>query len=380
MQFIFHISFHFQMGGIEANEEMTNDQMEAMQGGELLRSEAAHYGQVRNTKKSSQRLKEMLLEHQLAIPLCLLIAQQRNCVVYRETDSQLAHLKLVGKLYDQCQDTLVQLGTFLSLNMSVDDYMRRLPPLGSLLQDYHIHADVAFFLARPMFAHTINSKFDELRRAEKNSKNLLPAQKTQKYLEVSSSLYSCDFAWFRANARASFSVVQAVRYVMAPICDAVRPLCPPRIWEDLSPQFFATFWSLTVYDLSVPSAAYEREVNRLRLAIAQLNENRELPPSKRKKEQDRCAALIDKMVDEERKQKEHTERVMARLTQERDGWFLCRSAKLAKTETITQFLQLCLFPRCVFTALDALFCARFVRVSHFPLSRFASECADTFFF
>ena len=85
MQLIFHISFHYQMGGIEANEEMTNDQMEAMQGGELLRSEAAHYGQVRNTKKSSQRLKEMLLEHQLAIPLCLLIAQQRNCVVYRET-------------------------------------------------------------------------------------------------------------------------------------------------------------------------------------------------------------------------------------------------------------------------------------------------------
>ncbi len=94
-------------------------------------------------------------------------------------------MQLVGKLYDQCQDTLVQLGTFLALNMSVDDYVRRLPQLGSLLSDYHINADVAFFLARPMFAHSINSKYDELRRAEKNSKNLLPAQKTQKYLEVS---------------------------------------------------------------------------------------------------------------------------------------------------------------------------------------------------
>jgi len=73
--------------------------------------------------------------------------------------------------------------------MSVDDYVRRLPQLGSLLSDYHIHADVAFFLARPMFAHSINSKYDELRRAEKNSKNLLPAQKTQKYLEVSRDFY-----------------------------------------------------------------------------------------------------------------------------------------------------------------------------------------------
>jgi THO complex subunit 2 len=104
---------------------------------------------------------------------------------------------LVGKLYDQCQDTLVQLGTFLALNMSVDDYVRRLPQLGSLLSDYHIHADVAFFLARPMFSHSINSKYDELRRAEKNSKNLLPAQKTQKYLEVSRLIFvSCHIYKF----------------------------------------------------------------------------------------------------------------------------------------------------------------------------------------
>lgn len=149
---------------------------------------------------------------------------------------------------------------------------------------------------------------------------------------------------------------------MSPICDAVRPLCPPRVWDDISPLFFATFWSLTVYDLSVPSAAYEREVFRLKQAIQQTNDNRELPASKRKKELDRCMALIEKLQEEEKKQKEHNDRVMARLTQEKDGWFLCRSAKLAKTETITQFLQLCLFPRCVFTATDALFCARFVQV------------------
>lgn len=79
--------------------------------------------------------------------------------------------------------------------------------------------------------------------------------------------------------------------VMSPICESVRPLCSARIWDDLSPQFFATFWSLTVNDLSVPTAAYEREVARLRLQITQLNENREMPASKRKKEQDRCLAL-----------------------------------------------------------------------------------------
>ena len=57
-----------------------------------------------------------MLEKELAVPLVLLMAQQGNCVVYQETEND--HLKLVGKLFDQCHDTLVQFGTFLASNMS----------------------------------------------------------------------------------------------------------------------------------------------------------------------------------------------------------------------------------------------------------------------
>lgn len=126
-------------------------------------------------------MKEALSEQDLAVALCLLMAQQKHCVVYCETDQ--SHLKLVGelfidrhfneylnnnntyndnktyfsgKLYDQCQDTLVQFGTFLGSTMTVDEYVERLPSIHSMLQDNHIHSDVAFFLARPMFAHAIN--------------------------------------------------------------------------------------------------------------------------------------------------------------------------------------------------------------------------------
>ena len=63
---------------------------------------------MRNTKKSSNRLKEALLEHELALPLCLLMAQMRNCIVFAPAtstaqpfDSDKRHLKLIGKLYDQ---------------------------------------------------------------------------------------------------------------------------------------------------------------------------------------------------------------------------------------------------------------------------------------
>ena len=55
--------------------------------------------QIKNTRKSSQRLKDALIDNKLAVPICLLMAQQRNCVVYQETED--SHLKLVGKLFDQ---------------------------------------------------------------------------------------------------------------------------------------------------------------------------------------------------------------------------------------------------------------------------------------
>lgn len=54
---------------------------------------------------------------------------------------------------------------------------------------------------------------------------------------------------------------------------------------------------------------------------------------------------MDKLQDERKKQQEHVDKILQRLQQQKDNWFLSRSAKSAKNETITQFLQLCLFPR-----------------------------------
>ena len=61
--------------------------------------QGGNFQQVRNMKKSSTRLKDTLLERDLALSLCLLMSQQRTSVVFREDDSR--HLKLVGRLYDQ---------------------------------------------------------------------------------------------------------------------------------------------------------------------------------------------------------------------------------------------------------------------------------------
>ncbi len=60
--------------------------------------QGAYYAQVRNTKKSCQRLREALTDAKLSQPLLLLMAQQRDCIVH--VDGEIRHLKLVGMLYD----------------------------------------------------------------------------------------------------------------------------------------------------------------------------------------------------------------------------------------------------------------------------------------
>lgn len=320
------------MAGIEASEELTTEQLEAMTGGELLRSEGGYFNQLRNVKKSSQRLKDALLEQDLAIPLCLLMAQQRQCILFHEQEN--SHIKLVGKLYDQCQDTLVQYGSFLANNLSMEDYVKRLPPVSALLSDYSVQADVAFYLSRPSLNHTINSKFEELRKQDKSMKNLTSAESIQKYIEIVDSIITPIVFSIRSN--------QLLK----------------KTWEDLNPQVYVTFWSLSMYDLVVPTGSYQREVNKLK-AILQAEENKDA--GKKKKERERCESLIAKLLEEEKLQQEHCHRVMARLKNEKDDWF---QSKAAKNETITQFLQLCLFPRCTFTPVDALYCAKFVNLIH----------------
>jgi len=248
-------------------------------------------------------------------------------------------LKLVGKLFDQCHDTLVQFGTFLASNLSQDDYTQKLPPIHQLLSEFHVNSDIAFFLARPMFNYLISTKYDELRRADKEWKKRTTAERQVKHAE-------------------------AAQLVMEPVTAAVMPIYPAKVWEDISPQFFTTFWSLTMYDLHVPEAMYEKEIAKLKEAPSKLVNNKELNSARRKKEADRLQSLMERLQEEERRHREHVERVMARLRQEKDAWFLSRSARSAKNETITQFLQFCLFPRCIFTSSDAIYAAKFVSVIH----------------
>ncbi len=58
-------------------------------------------------------------------------------------------------LFLQCHDTLVQFGGFLASNLSTEDYIKRVPSIDILCNQFHTPHDAAFFLSRPMYAHQI---------------------------------------------------------------------------------------------------------------------------------------------------------------------------------------------------------------------------------
>ncbi|KPJ16941.1 THO complex subunit 2 [Papilio machaon] len=282
------------MAGIEAAEEMTPDQLDAMAG--ECEDEVSSGGEPAGSQ-----------------------------------------LKVVGRLADQCQDALVQLGTFLASSHAPDEYAARLPPLQELLQDYHVDADVAFFLHRPVLAQKITAKTEALRK-ESDSKTESQELSIERYCSAS-------------------------KEILEPVIISITPLLPSRVWEDISPEFYVSFWSLSMYDLKVPEESYDREIERLKSAAATAAKDIS-QGAKGKKEQERFKTLIEKLQEERRRQREHTGRVSARLQRECAGWFPARAAKSAKNETVTRLMQLCLFPRCVFTAADALYCAQFVHTVH----------------
>jgi hypothetical protein len=94
----------WKMAGIEPLPSLSETQIAAMAGGPTLRIEAVA-SSARGARldpgdavlKGPQRLGKALLDSQLALPLLVQVAQQRQSAVYRIPD---AHLKSLASLYD----------------------------------------------------------------------------------------------------------------------------------------------------------------------------------------------------------------------------------------------------------------------------------------
>lgn len=139
--------------GFEPTASLTDEQLDALSSGECVRAEVLD--KINNYQKGRRqavtRLRDALLHTDLAESLAILLAQQKNCVVFVETKE--APVKLASQILDQCQETLLQYMAFVRANVRSDEYMKRIPTIVTLLTDYNVPAETAFYLARPNYSN-----------------------------------------------------------------------------------------------------------------------------------------------------------------------------------------------------------------------------------
>ena len=137
------------MSGIDAHASLTENGIDALTGGEVLKQEIFHTLAVRSSKKLSTRLKNALLNDDLIPSLFILMAQQKSCVIF--VDSENLPLKLTGQLLDQCRDTFVQFNSFLQFAFKPEECAAILPKADVLIRDYFLPIECSMYFWRQLF-------------------------------------------------------------------------------------------------------------------------------------------------------------------------------------------------------------------------------------
>ena len=92
---------------------------------------------------------------------------------------------------------------------------------------------------------------------------------------------------------------------------------PAREWEAMTSELYLTFWSLSLYDIKVPTKAYDTQIALLRAKYTSAQRDIE-DPDKRKKEMMRCLNTIDVLTSELAVQKSHCKQIFDELEAQRD--------------------------------------------------------------
>ncbi|CAH2033971.1 unnamed protein product [Thlaspi arvense] len=346
-----------QMANVQYTENLTEDQLDAMAGSETLRYHATSFGMTRNNKslvKSSNRLRESLLSSDepkmaLAIPLLLLIAQHRSLVV---VNADAPYIKMVTEQFDRCHGILLQYVDFLSSAVSpATAYAKLVPSLDELVHTYHLEPEVAFLVFRPVM---------RLFKCRPNGDVSWPLDSGES-MDADTDISESESSMI-LDLGGSEKPVKAIMW--SDVLDTVRTMLPSKSWNSLSPDLYATFWGLSLYDLHVPRNRYESEISKQHAALKTLEEvadNSSSAITKRKKEKERIQESLDRLTSELKKHEEHVASVRRRLSREKDKWLTSCPDTL---KINMEFLQRCIFPRCTFSMADSVYCAMFVLMLH----------------
>ncbi|KAG1756059.1 transcription factor/nuclear export subunit protein 2-domain-containing protein [Suillus lakei] len=393
----------WKMAGIEPLPSLSDAQIAAMAGGPALRIEAvasttrgARLDPGDAVLKGPQRLGKTMLETNLALPLLIQVAQQRQSCVFKAPD---AHLKSLASLFDTTHGVLLQYLDLLTSPavISPKDYATRiLPSLTDLGELYGIAPPICMQIIRPMLncydTAPLQSAAQEKERlaneeAEKRLKARLSAAKREPSTatpRVDSPTGVNGASTPRDTGDQKSSADWLTTATPAPsespwipdleaLFDDVKQIAKNSALDVIGPGFYLTFWQLSMYDLAPPAARYDEECAALRTLSRQedskyiaadrsADRTKRLSASSHRAKRDRYNAFVNTLAQEFKEQTASRVFTMKRLAREKHHWFAHtehRSSVLASA-----IIEHCIQPRCLLSPMDADFCAQFIKVMH----------------
>jgi hypothetical protein len=398
------------MGGSDTLTNVSPSQLEGLSGGKTLRGEVmGNSASIKSglatlsTRKSSVILREELLSSGAALPLLLFLAQLRNSLLF-DSETRNTHLKLIAHLFDTAQDLLIQFTEFLVAEAKSLEFIAQLmPSVEELIGEIGLAVPVVFQLTRPLVRAALQAS---LVNGNGNNNTSLSAPSAGPLDDLNNSDHDnnekVDFTSVPAYLRPWHPFSKEFRAKVVWLMNSTDPrnnssidnnetnereTVPPS--ELFSPDLFVLFWSLSLYDISVPVDRYQSENRRIKDRFTELDNKKDSSASAlnmnsseysrymKNKDNEMKSLMISmtSLQEELNQQKRHVEGMREILTKRQESFF---SFDFSEGEDLNgssgdnavvpspmdYFLQSLVFRRILMSPLDSVFCTKFARVLH----------------
>jgi THO complex subunit 2 len=327
--------------------------LEAHAGGETLRTEGGNFlsnitgGSGRAGRRSIAKLRDTLIADGHGRSLLMMLARMRaSCIfLYDEENAPIEGnqwLPAVVSTFDKTHEMLQLLVRFLRENTRividgtmVDDNSLatciQIPNLKTMSEEYGIDLETCYTILRATIKQPriINLEIDDT-NIEELENITQPIKDIERLKKCQSLLDQVVLPPMRDNTLDTGSI--------------------PR-------NLYNLFYSLELYDIFVPLTAYQTTYDRIKAA----NEK-----EVKRKEQVANETLLKKLNEEKDKQIKNNEAIITLIKRVRHVLLIApgETEPHADENTLWSFIEQCIYPRVLYSSVDALYCARFIELLH----------------
>ncbi|KAH6659529.1 transcription factor/nuclear export subunit protein 2-domain-containing protein [Truncatella angustata] len=378
------------MGGIVSDVDFTDAQLAALSGGEELRRQTfINLGDKRyESGKSAARLMQALVHTRLAPRLLTNIAQYRQSAIYNLPENE-THIKYLATVIDDSQQALVQFVELLRGNLAPEQFDALVPSIPRLLTEFGLDPNLAFLIGRVSLAYYLtgpgavavkggkpsgvaetgaDAEGDVAMDVKENS--AIPtssetpptADDAMAVDDQESKGPTADGSNPATHGRKSDHFTEVLR----PIVSTIQEILPSTLWDSISPDFFALFWSLQTSDLGIPASSYNAESLRLQKEQDFIKKDRsDMSRTGRAKAEQRKAEitqLASKLGSEATQCQERVSKTKMLLLRSASTWITTSMSQ--SYEAADMLIEECIIPRVLLAPGDADFCYKIIKFMH----------------